>query len=223
MRFPPHSFLVTARHVVEEAGLTALYVPSASGLLEVTGDFVGATEPAGEVKALDVAFRRLPAALVAALGADRFLERDNIEPWTARHPGRHLLIVGYPSSKVKANPHAAELRYEPFPFASMTKTQDELESHGYRPGYHLAAEFDKEWSVRDAKRTPAPHPIGMSGAGMFGFQSLMLPDADQDPLVGILTTWRREPPLSLVGTDIGVVTEGIFQTFPECDFRRGRS
>ncbi|HEY5491466.1 MAG TPA: hypothetical protein VIK25_09795, partial [Gemmatimonadaceae bacterium] len=85
--FPPRHFLLTAEHAISSDSRSATYVPIGSKLLKLSGAFIGTMPADPGAKDLDVAFLPLSESLVADIGTERFLTKDNISPWNAPRPG----------------------------------------------------------------------------------------------------------------------------------------
>jgi hypothetical protein len=100
-------------------------------------------------------------------------------------------------------------------YSSTVVADENLARVGKDTSVQFAVSFDRELSVHEAQLARAPIPIGLSGSPVFGFNSLRSAD-HSDPLVGVVTTWRREGPQSLIATDITFVVAAILSAYPEC-------
>ena len=214
IRVPPYFFLVTAAHVVTE-GPQELYLEVDGKALPLVEKFCLIEKSPDDWWEPDIAFAGLSALTVSAIGVGRFLMPSDLGGFGGADRGRYALIIGYPSSRARANPHTDSIHPEMLPYSTRVLPVEQLQLTGRDPSYHFALEFDQDMSVLKAELTSAPRPIGMSGAPVFGLNSL-LDEHQQDPVVGIATTWRREDPKCIIATDIAFVLAAILRAFPEC-------
>ena len=212
---PPHFFLLTAAHVIE-GDHRALFMGKDGQLVPLSKRCLLWPKPTGDHKGADIAVRGLEPLEFTPFGRDRFLTLRDTLPGSAGTRGGDLLILGHPKNKVKVSLTSSLVEHPLFAYCAPTVTDAELSDIGYDSDMHLGMAFRQKDSIRNGHRTTAPVPEGLSGAPLFGFNSLRS-DSESDPLVGIATTWRKATPECIIGTDIGIALALIYDAFPECD------
>src|SRR5579875_3000151 len=200
LRIGTDSFLVTAKHVIDESTRSSLYVDGPSKLEPLEGDFFASPDQ-------DVAVLKLNQAQLGVLTKYQFLEQDDIADNTFVSGCKYATCVGYPASKNKRFHDRHELRREIFSYsdAHLSVVQNQL---------HLGFRKRKNVDALTGGIVSAPDPYGMSGGAMFGTQinDDTIKGHLHPKLVGILIEWH-ETEEKIVATPLPMVLAVIRDAF----------
>ena len=221
VRIAERRFLFTAAHVLDALENRSSYLDLAGTLVPLAGHS-RSTKPPSEGRhadRLDFAYVLLAEEARAAIPDSYYLSADQLgrdEQPRYESPGRTpYLVAGYPSSRLKVNARDGTYHARPMPLATVVATLDVHRQLQLSTDSHIALEFDRSRMVRRAGPAVGPEPRGVSGGGVFRLDSLTRGLDAPDKLVGIVVSWRREPPLCLIATRIEAFLAPISVEFPE--------
>jgi hypothetical protein len=179
LRIGAHSFLATAKHVIDESTRSSLYVDGPSKLEPFEGDFFASPDH-------DVAVLKLDPAQLDLLRKYQFLAQSDLVENAFISRCKYATSVGYPASKNKRFHDRPALRREIFSYsdANLTIAQNQL---------HVRFRKCKNVDALTGGIVSAPDPYGMSGGAMFGTE--INDDAirghPHPHLIGILIEWHE--------------------------------
>ncbi|MDA8128985.1 MAG: hypothetical protein M0Z73_09850 [Betaproteobacteria bacterium] len=212
-------FLVSARHVIDkitEPGGLHYYIEP--GMLHKLYGTVLRTIPLpgqSELDPYDLAIILLSSEAKAPANAvwKTPLNISSLRRGKLPRTRKQYLVVGFPASRSKANPHNRRLKSESSGFRVISANRAAYESLGLSEQEHLVLNLDIENMIfpdGSIRRIPDPH--GMSGAPVWMlFDEDGCNDVDTTPTVGIVIEYHKKSNL-LVATDIGVALDLIAQS-----------
>ena len=115
------------------------------------------------------------------------------------------MVVGFPSSRSKANPHNKQLKSEPSGFRIVSADTTEYEMLSLSERSHIVLSLDIErMNFPDGSVRQIADPHGMSGAPLWMlFDEIGENDPALTPVVGTIIEYHKDRKL-LIATDIGV-------------------
>lgn len=190
-------YLVTAAHVLDLNNDSTLYVAGNSALEMITG-IAGVTKAPASGRSgdkYDFAFMELPEDFIGRLGADSFIDANDVTQNRGALDGRCFMSFGYPASRNKAKPISVtgtHVRAKAWAYSATVHTDAKVfDAVGVSPENHLLLKFDKKSKTFTGETTSSITPNGASGGiladlGRVDPQSLS-PSAQLTPrLAGIL-------------------------------------
>lgn len=143
----------------------------------------------------DFAFMELPEDFIGRLGADSFIDANDVTQNRGALDGRCFMAFGYPASRNKAKPISVtgtHVRAKAWAYSATVHTDAKVfDAVGVSPENHLLLKFDKKSKTFTGETTSSITPNGASGGiladlGRVDPQSLS-PSAQLTPrLAGIL-------------------------------------
>jgi hypothetical protein len=212
-------WLFTAAHVVDLLNQQDLWFATAGNeWSNVTGESNRTDPPQGRPREED----RIDAAVIrlsepsASLIPGPFLSlkgMDINDPYVFK---TKYLILGYPGSRTKKNFMDRKVTPRSLQYVGSNVSLDKYVAAGVFPYAHVAMDFDRENVIGNVGLTTAPHPSGMSGCGVWRFDSLMKPGSiGRDKLVGIFTEHPPDHSNLLIATRVSVHAEILIHHWPE--------
>lgn len=211
-------FLFTAAHVIDrllEAPIHAMDYEG--GFVQLTGESSYSEPPAGvprEEDRIDAGVLRLDESSSAAVRGP-FLSIRDLDI-NEENRANHLLIAGYPSSRLKKDFERRKLIPRPLRYAATRRTVDTSMPSGIADDSHVVLDFDRD-AVLDGNGgvMTAPAPDGMSGCGVWAWHSLLRPGSvGRDKLIAIFTDhWDTHD--MMVATRVGVHTHLLKSHWPD--------
>lgn len=217
-------FALTAAHVLDEFEPHGLGILGEPDMLDLSATRVYRTVAPAENRdadRIDVGFVELSDAQVATLGNVRFLTPDDLDvtdaPSYFTYVRTKYLLLGYPASK--QGKLRADLEVDPQPLAYAAQAADPslYKSLETDPDRHLLLPFDQKAVISTEGRATAPKLDGMSGCGVWRFDSLHALPGGRDQLVGLFIEWHRGSRKVLVATRIDQCLEGVRHSVPELE------
>jgi hypothetical protein len=204
-------YFVSARHVVDwitERGGLHYYIDRRS-LHKLVGTVVrtAPTRDYGGLDPFDVAIVRLPADARLPKGEAWKvpIQQEALRPGETRRTSKQYVVVGFPKSRSKANPHSRQLKSEPAAFRIVAAEPAAYEYLGLSDATHIVLNLDVDrMNFPDGSIRAVPDPHGMSGAPLWVlFDEVGENNPRITPVVGTVIEYHKERKL-LVATDIGV-------------------
>ena len=124
----------------------------------------------------------------------RFLELDDIDPYGESEelePATGFLAIGYPNTK---QPRIAQGGfYSPFAHHFLTHREPIEQDNilGANPELHIAVGFDPRDFVGQVTVPQLPHPLGMSGGGLWRIANAVTTERPHAKLVGVLIEYHE--------------------------------
>lgn len=211
-------FLFTAAHVIDALNDGDLwYATSELKWSNITGESRHTDPPLGSQRDQD----RLDAAVIelsqpsAPLIPGPYLSVRGMDINDVQAPGRKYIILGYPGTRTKKNFEERKVTPRALRYVGSPVSGDVYAKQGIARYSHLAMEFDRENVVDADGPTTAPHPAGMSGCGVWRFDSLSRPGLiERDKLVGIFIEYPSKADI-LVATRVSIHLEIVRHHWPE--------
>lgn len=215
-------FALTAAHVLDESEPYGLGILGEPDMLDLSATPVyGTVAPDDDRDAdrIDFGFVEMSETQVARLGNVRFVTADDLDvndaPSYLTDLRTKYLVLGYPASKQGKLTPELEVSPRSLAYAAQAADPSLYESLGTDPDRHLLLPFDQKSVISAQGKTTAPKLEGMSGCGVWRFDSLHGLPGGRDQLVGLFIEWHRGSRKLLVATRIDQCLEGIRQVFPE--------
>lgn len=213
----PVRFILTAAHVIDEFQSADLLIGGPSELLPAEG-IARRNDPApGKTRkedATDAAVFEIKAGTLSELDG-RFLSPSELSPDANPVEGRQYLVLGYPSSRAKAKRPERVIRPQLFPFIT-TEALDAYDQLDIKRFSHIALTFDQKSVTNGKTQLTAPKPEGLSGCGVWRFDSIWREDwQTRDKLIAILTERHSRKSRCLVATRVAIHLAMIRRYWPE--------
>lgn len=204
------TFLISAAHVLDRA--LDLYFYIERGVIRMLSGHISKTLPPRDgprsTDHFDVAVLELEGeGLPPYLGVGkRAMPMSMLLPSALPRDDKQYLIVGFPSSKSKANRKDREVNSQPVSFRNMSATLSQYGKLGVLPETHIVLPLDlKKTVASDGTIKPFFSPHGLSGSPLF-----CLPQGwnkgGSTPVVGVLIEHHKNE-RAAVATDIAHVIE----------------
>jgi hypothetical protein len=211
------SFVITAGHVLDAEEDGPLHIGTPAGPVPLPRPRRWTKPPDGirEKDRIDLGFVLLDSDTMAALEGCRYLTPEDIEMGSGvsdvREGFHDHVAIGFPGGWASnANPEITRLK--PMFLVSSQVPAAAYSTLGVADHSHILIEFDKRNCVDlDGYRIP-PKLNGMSGGGLWRFDSLHGPTGTRDKLVGVLVEVHKSV---IVATRIGLVMEALRTFFPD--------
>lgn len=190
-------FLVTAAHVIDWNQQSTLYVAGSRSLEQITG-IAGVTRAPATGRSgdkYDFAFMELSNEFAERVGADAFLNADDVTENRGTMEGRCFMALGYPVSRNKPKPIAITGTHavgKSWVYSDSCHTIDRVFTEvGASPATHVLLKFDKRSKVFGGGITDSINPQGASGGILADLGRIdpasLAPSAQFNPkLAGIL-------------------------------------
>ena len=208
------SFLVSAAHVMDTAGDNGLYFFSSprvrrhlAGKLLRTGPKEKRSDDLIDIGVLKLEGGATPPYPdVNKFAMDLTYLRPKYRPRT----GRSYVLIGFPGTKSRTDPHAQTVEVKPHAFRLSPIDEGAYDRHGVSPDTHVVLDLDlKRGFDLQGNHQHFPKPQGMSGAPIIVlYEHSGEGDARVFPVVGVATTYRKAERV-LIATDIGFVIDAI--------------
>jgi hypothetical protein len=198
------TFLVTASHVARETADNDLFIPIATDVEAVEGEFhyTGDWKHPPEEDRIDLAFLELPERISSRLPSGSFFtasewdENDKIVPTSV------YLVCGWPGKRNDPNPRGGVLPRSPIAYRDYSLLPRDYAKYGIASGTHYAIRFDRKRALDDNHLLVVPPRLkGISGSPLMRFHKY----GSRDDLLAV-----REP--KLVGVCIEVENGAIIAT-----------
>lgn len=220
LRVGDRHFALSAAHVFDSMEENELYIAGETHLLSLPRNWYGTPMPASgkrEDDKIDVAFLEVPDSVVAEMGNCLWLAPENLVRPGGTHATRLYCTIGYPVRRSRVRSAALSVAAPADSYAGVSVDDPAVFAHlGLSPNTHILISFDREKIISPhGVRVPTVKPYGKSGGGLWRFDSLVAPGipALANPLVGILTEWRRDEKL-MVATRIELYVAALNQRYP---------
>lgn len=212
-------FLITAAHVIDWNQQTTLYVAGLATLEQITGD-------AGVTKApvtgrtgdkYDFAFMELSNEFAERVGADAFLNADDVSENRGTMEGRCFMALGYPASRNKPKPLAITGTHavgKSWVYSDSCHLTDKVFNDvGASPERHLLLKFGKRSKAFSGEVTNSINPQGASGGILVDLgridPAMLAPSAPFIPrLAGVLIE-HHSSSKAIVATKIQLIIDAI--------------
>ena len=205
-------FLVSAAHVLDRANHLYYYIePGITRRL--SGRIAKSTPPNDGPRGsdhLDIAVLKMEGPRLPPYPdiAKRTMPISMLLPSALPRDDKQYLVVGYPSSKSKANRQHREVKSQPISFRNVSAVRAQYDTLGVTPETHIILPLDLKKTVAlKGKIQPFVSPHGLSGSPMF-----LLPTGwnkgEATPVVGVVIEHYKNE-RALIATDIGFVAEII--------------
>lgn len=206
------SFLVSAAHVLDHARRLFFYVEKGTTRI-LSGRIAKSLSPNNgprQTDRLDVAVLKLEGEGLPpypGLGK-RAMPMSMLLPSPLPRDDKQYLIVGFPSSKSKADRKNRQVNSQPISFRNISAPQSLYGELGVPPETHIVLPLDLKKSVAlDRKIQPFVSPHGLSGSPMFALPKGW-DKGGATPVAGVVIEHHQNE-RALVATDIAFVIEMI--------------
>ncbi|RUO97685.1 hypothetical protein [Hyphomicrobium sp.] len=203
-------FVVSAKHVLREPDLYFYHTPK--GKRALTGILHDTTDDALDTGVLKLNGDKLPPYPELNCFPLPF---EALMPFGAPRASKHYLVVGYPSTRTKANRKSKEIVAEPYANYGPAISHERQIKLGFDPSTFIAIAFRKKRVFgANGKLQRFPDPNGMSGAPLF----LLYDTAAKKNYLGglrvsgILIEYHKQDRV-LIATDIAVARQ-LIASFP---------
>ena len=215
------AFVITAAHVWDWREKGPLFIGSRNDLIELKGRSKW-TQPPNAGKRIDdridLAFIEPTEGIVKHLSDCRFLTPDEIDVDDVAIPvlgiGSNYLVIGYPETRVDSRPPWTKVIPNPFFYGTFPVNEGEYQQFGIQEYSHVLLEYDRDTNQTIHGTRTGPDPHGVSGGGLWRFDSILEDNPASDRLVGIMIEYH-EGPRRMIATRIGLVVEAMKSLYPE--------
>ena len=214
-------YLVSAAHVLEPVFITEMTIPNGETLVNIQGNLVVTKIPIGGVRdddKIDLAIVQLTDDCVLEIEKRfRFIEVNEIDSEHATLNSHQYMFCGYPVETTVVK--HMEMIINPIPLKVRTKITNKelLLVPTYATGSKWTMEYDraKQINILKDKAELSPHPLGISGAGLWSLPCK--PDIPIDEtdikLIGIMTDYFEIADSVVCATNIKLILEIIEKYF----------
>ena len=214
-----YRFLLTAAHVLDSRH--QLYVAGEKEAFSLQGPKYSTNPPASKSRSedkLDVAIIELAAEYDTALGNVRFLTVVDLDvdeqPMLGPSVKSKYLVLGYPATGLKRDLKRRVIVPEPFIYTANPRSDAEYRDLGLTIPSHLVVEFNRRRVLGTEGQRTARKPQGISGGGIWRFDSLLGDEAAANRLVALNIEWLAGARRVLWGTRVAVALEMIRARYP---------
>ena len=220
LRIGAAHFMLTAAHVFDEMENHSLSIPSKDGFDGLSGVWAGTRIPkAGKRQndRYDVCYIRLDPSVVESLHDDLlFLDAEDCDPFDTTAKNDCYTMIGYPARKSETRDTTVSTFLISLSGDGVDDGRYELLNRERKSHILVQHRRNKALSYSTTKRTQSPHPVGMSGGGVFAWDKSLprLSALKQPRLVGIITEYHASQNV-FVSTRLGLHLWAIHRNNPD--------
>ncbi len=213
-----HRFILSAAHVLDHFDGPDLYIAADEKFVGVEG-VANRSEPHTGTRrdddVTDAAVFLIKSGSLVELEAS-FLNVDDLGVDANPIVGRQYLVMGYPTSRAKLKRGERVIYPELFSFVTGESAGKVYGQLAVKQFSHLAVTLDRNNITDGLNRMTAPRPNGLSGCGVWRFDSIWKAEwEDRDKLVAILTEYHGGDVKALLSTRVAIHLALIRHAYPE--------